>query len=185
MQLIGLGMRSARLLESAVRARATFWLLAALLAIASAGCGRESAGPIEAQTANLPRATIRIGDRSLVVEVAATPEARERGLMYRGRLADDEGMIFIFAVEEPLVFWMKNTLIPLDVGFFDASGRLVNYRTMQPDPEGTLDSDRALYSSTGPALYAVETTAGWFERNRIGRDARLELPENLRGRRGL
>lgn len=171
-----------------MRTRAALWLLATLLAAAGAvstGCGRESSGPIEAQSASLPRAAIRIGDQPLIVEVAATPETRERGLMYRGRLAEDEGMIFIFAVEEPLVFWMKNTLIPLDVGFFDASGRLVNYRTMKPDPEGTADSDRALYSSSGPALYAVETPAGWFERNRIGRDARLELPENLRGRRGL
>lgn len=178
-------MRGATLRRNLVRARTLFLVLTILFAATSASCGRESSGPIEAQSAALPRATIRIGDRSLMVEVAATPETRERGLMYRGNLPADEGMIFIFPVEEPLVFWMKNTLIPLDVGFFDASGRLVNYRTMQPDPEGTADSDRVLYSSTGPALYAVETTAGWFERNRIGRDARLDLPENLRGRRGL
>ncbi len=185
MQLIGLQARGAARLRRSFSARAALFVVFVSLIVAGGACSRESSSPIGAQSANLPRAALRIGDRSLTVEVAATPESRERGLMYRGQLADDEGMIFIFPVEEPLVFWMKNTLIPLDVGFFDASGRLVNYQTMTPDPEGTADSDRTLYASTGPALYAVETVAGWFERNSIRRDARLNLPENLRGVRGL
>ncbi|MCC7385714.1 MAG: DUF192 domain-containing protein, partial [Deltaproteobacteria bacterium] len=50
-------------------------------------------------------------------EIADTPEERARGLMYRTELRDDEGMLFLFTQEGPLSFWMKNTLIPLDMVF--------------------------------------------------------------------
>lgn len=53
-------------------------------------------------------------------EVAATPETRQRGLMFRKGLGDHEGMIFLFPDESPLTFWMHNTLIPLDMIFIRA-----------------------------------------------------------------
>jgi len=91
----------------------------------------------------------------LAVETAMTPEAWERGLMERTELAGD-GMLFVFPDEVPRAFWMKNTLIPLDILYFDASGRFVSMETMAPC---TADPCRT-YISAGPVRYAVEVAAG-------------------------
>ncbi len=59
------------------------------------------------------------------VEVAATPEQQERGLMFRKSLAGDRGMIFPYDPPQDVSFWMKNTLIPLDIVFIRADGTIV------------------------------------------------------------
>ena len=64
------------------------------------------------------------GEHRFTVEVAATPEQQARGLMYRRSLADGRGMIFPYDPPQPVGFWMKNTLIPLDIIFIRADGRI-------------------------------------------------------------
>lgn len=68
------------------------------------------------------------GDRRLPfrVELADTPQAQARGLMFRERLGDDEGMLFPSAVPEPRSFWMKNTPLSLDIIFIGEDGRISN-----------------------------------------------------------
>jgi len=63
---------------------------------------------------------------SLIVEVAADNDTREQGLMYRDRLQDGEGMIFLFAKPGDYPFWMKNTLIPLDILWIDEGHKIVH-----------------------------------------------------------
>jgi len=65
------------------------------------------------------------------VEVAATPDQQERGLMFRQSLADNRGMIFPYDPPEDAAFWMKNTFIPLDLVFIRADGTIVRISTAQ------------------------------------------------------
>jgi len=60
------------------------------------------------------------------IELATTPDERERGLMFRKSLGANAGMLFMYPDEEPVAFWMKNTLIPLDMLFIKADGHIVH-----------------------------------------------------------
>jgi uncharacterized membrane protein (UPF0127 family) len=106
--------------------RRTFLLAVALAALATCKSGGEKPGAASASP-SAPTVSIDAGGRAVVfrVEVALTPEEHARGLMYRSRLAADAGMVFVF--EEPAIqrFWMKNTLIPLDMIFIGADRRIV------------------------------------------------------------
>ena len=97
-----------------------------------------------------------------VLEVAATPAERARGLMHRESLAENAGMLFVFSQESHLNFWMKNTLIPLDILYMDSAGVVVDIQTMHPQP-GVPDSELRTYPSAAPAQYALEISAGLAE----------------------
>lgn len=83
--------------------------------------------------------TIRSRSREhrFTVEVAGTPDQQERGLMFRKSLAGDRGMIFPYAPPQQVAFWMKNTLLPLDIVYIRADGtiaRIVNAEPMDLTP---------------------------------------------------
>ena len=65
------------------------------------------------------------GRESFAVEIADTPDSRAQGLMFREALAPDAGMLFIYETPRRAEFWMKNTLIPLDIIFADSEGRVI------------------------------------------------------------
>ena len=120
------------------------------------------------------RLHIRVGDSEALVEIANTPDARRQGLMHRRQLGENEGMLFVFPGERVLQMWMLNTLIPLDAGFFDADGVLLNHLTMQPD------GGRRIHRSAAPARYVLEMNSGWFRRAGIEPGAKLQLPRTIR-----
>ncbi|MGN6849377.1 MAG: DUF192 domain-containing protein [Sphingomicrobium sp.] len=72
------------------------------------------------------------GVHRFTVEVAATPEQQETGLMFRKSLAPDRGMIFPYDPPQDVSFWMKNTLIPLDIVFIRANGTIARIDNAQP-----------------------------------------------------
>jgi uncharacterized membrane protein (UPF0127 family) len=72
------------------------------------------------------------GEHRFTVEVAATPEQQERGLMFVRSLAPDRGMIFPYDPPQQVSFWMKNTLIPLDMVFIRADGTIARIATAKP-----------------------------------------------------
>jgi uncharacterized membrane protein (UPF0127 family) len=108
----------------------------------------------------------------LQVEVAETPEARARGLMFRPTLAENAGMLFVFEEEQRWGFWMKNTLIPLSVAFIDRHWRIVDIQDMAvaPDPQ---DGPFVIYEARAPARYALEVRQGLFRRYSVGVGARI------------
>ena len=94
-------------------------------------------------------------DHSFSVEIADTPEERERGLMFREELGENEGMLFVYEEESPRSFWMKNTLIPLDIIFLDSNMEVINIE--KADPElNTSDPNLESYDSESPARYVLE-----------------------------
>lgn len=91
---------------------------------------------------------------SLRVDVADEPPEWQVGLMHRSVV--QRGMLFVFPGEQPQSFWMKNTLVPLDIAYFRADGSWVSSARMEPctaDPCAT-------YPSAAPARYALELPAG-------------------------
>lgn len=108
---------------------------------------------------------IAIGDKTLEVEIADTEQARTCGLMNRETLEEGKGMLFIFDRPAPLSFWMKNTTIPLSIGYFDENRKLLNTADMKPSTKGQVDFP--VYPSAGPARYALEVPQGWFNKNNI------------------
>jgi uncharacterized protein len=81
------------------------------------------------------------GPRRFTVELARSPEQQQRGLMFRKSLAADAGMLFDFGDTRPATFWMKNTLIPLDMLFIAADGHVADiHERAVPLSEATIES---------------------------------------------
>ena len=131
-----------------------------------------AAAPALAAGPGLPVVDLVFAGTPLRAEVAATPEARQRGLMHRTRLAADQGMLFVFPGDEVRCMWMKDTPLPLAVAFLDANGGLLNLVEMRPH---SLD----LHCSSGPARYALEMNTGWFAGKAIWPGRRLTGLERL------
>jgi len=73
-----------------------------------------------------------IGEKEVWAELAAKPNEREKGLMNRDSLPDGKGMLFVFEKPGPQRFWMKNTRIPLDIGYFSSNGKLLEIHAAKP-----------------------------------------------------
>ena len=94
------------------------------------------------------------------MEVADTHESRVKGLMGREHLDPNTGMLFIFEEPQPLTFWMKDTVIPLSIAFFDDKKKLIETFDMPVLSES--DGPPPLFKSSRPVLYALEVPEHWF-----------------------
>ena len=94
------------------------------------------------------------GSRILAVEIADTPALRSRGLMFRHRLADDKGMLFLYEAVQPVAMWMKNTYIPLDMVFLRGDGTVAEVKT------GTVPQSLDVIESAEPVKAVLELGAG-------------------------
>ena len=111
------------------------------------------------------------GPQRFVVELARTREQRERGLMFRQDLAPDAGMLFVYASDGEIDMWMANTLLPLDMIFFAADGRITKVA------ERTVPLSEATIGSDGPARGVLEVNGGTASRLGIKVGDRLTYKE--------
>ena len=78
---------------------------------------------------------IKVGSIELELQLAIDPNEQARGLMHREALAPRHGMLFVFTMPKERGFWMRNTLIPLDLGYFNARGSLLEIHRLYPHDE--------------------------------------------------
>lgn len=149
-----------------------------LAALCAAGLLACTAPALQAQTAEpqkLPVTTLTGGLYNIKAEVARTPQEHAIGLMWRTSMGANEGMLFIFPDKNRQCFWMKNTLIPLDIAFVEDDGRIVNLDGMQPRTETP-------HCSAQPVRYVLEMNKGWFAKRGLKAGDRLGGPPFSPGR---
>jgi|TARA_R110000868_G_scaffold52825_7_gene166388 uncharacterized membrane protein (UPF0127 family) len=107
-----------------------------------------------------PQIQIKVKQNVYALEYANTFELRSQGLMHREEMCGSCGMLFNFKQSRQAGMWMKNTLIPLDVAFIRADGKITDIKAMQPH-------DLSTTASSEQVLYAWEMNQGWFAQNAI------------------
>lgn len=151
-----------------MKSRLRTFLLAAVATLTATGALAQLATEGMPQL-DLQRTQIGAGMYRIDAQVAATPEQRQIGLMYRKQMPQHEGMLFVF--ERPAVqcFWMKNTLIPLTAAFVADDGSIVNLADMKP-------LDETSHCSTKPVRFVLEMNKGWFGQHHLAAGSRLRGP---------
>lgn len=110
------------------------------------------------------------GEARFAVELADTPQAQARGLMHRESLGAMSGMLFVFEPPRHVSFWMKNTLLPLDMVFADERGVVTGVH------ENAIPGDLTTIPGPGPVLLVLEINGGTARRFGIGPGDRMRHP---------
>lgn len=139
-------------------------------AAARGGAAASQSGPVAVRR---PRAVFStpLGEVTVDVEVADTPQSRARGLMFRRELAPYAGMLFVFPEAKRHSFWMKNTLIPLDMVFIDGAGVVVGV-VASAAPQ-TLASRQV----DGVSRFVVEVGGGWAAAHGVQAGTRVRFAD--------
>lgn len=155
--------------DSSCMNRVSLWTLCGVLLVCLNGC--QEALQYEPYEASGMTRSMKVGESSVDVEIAADPQTRRRGLMKRDKMPESHGMIFMYPTERVLHFWMKNTYLPLSIAFFNDDGVITNIEHMEPlveEPGAT---------SVVPVKYALEVNRGWFAKHGVKAGSRIEIPE--------
>jgi|GEM_PF-2358672 len=131
------------------------------------------AGPVRGGTTRYPKlpiVNVKLGNKTAKLWVAASARARDRGLMFIRKMPDNRGMLFVFHHIGPETFWMKHTLIPLDLLFLNQHGVIIRHYTMQPD------NGKKLYPSGQAIRFAIELNAGVFKQLRLHNAMQIHIP---------
>lgn len=126
---------------------------------------------------NLPRVKLVAAGEPLDVYVARNAQDRSLGLMYRTRMEDHEGMLFVCDAPEVQRFWMKDTPLALSIAFIEEDGTICKVADMEPH---SLESQ----CSDTPVRFILEVRQGWFARHGVGAGTRIEGPVFVAARVG-
>lgn len=140
-----------------------------LIRALSAACALllASASALAQPASTFPVVTLTAGIYLIKAEVAATEQERQQGLMLREKMAQNEGMVFVFEAPAGVCMWMKNTLLPLSVAFIDEGGKIINIEDMKPE---TTDS----HCAKKLVRYALEMNQGWFKQKNLKPGSTIE-----------
>lgn len=103
---------------------------------------------------------ISVNGVPLTTEIMSNPDQRRAGLMFRKKLPENCGALFVFFDEKPRSFFMKNTAIPLSIAYISSDGTINSIQDLEPLNTGGV-------SSRVPCKFALEVNRGWFEENGI------------------
>lgn len=115
---------------------------------------------------DLQRVELAAGMYRIDAQVAASPQERQIGLMFRRDMPQPEGMLFVFEQPATQCFWMKNTRLPLTAAFVADDGTIVNLADMKPMTEDS-------HCSTRPVRFVLEMNQGWFAKKGLKAGSRL------------
>ena len=110
-----------------------------------------------------PKNTVTINNHVFTVEIAVSDEERVKGLSGRNELLENHGMLFVFNKPNVYTFWMKDTLIPLDMIFINNDQIVTIHKNVQPQPNAT-DEELQRYSPKEPVNYVLEISGGLSEK---------------------
>lgn len=128
----------------------------------------------ESQRPDFKTVTVKIAGKSLNVELADTQKKRAYGLMFKKEWGNIQGMIFIFSDEMRRSFWMKNTFLPLSLGFFGSDGVLKEVKSLEPK-KSVLQKKIDSVQSLEPCKYVLEVPKNWFSENNVKIGDKLEF----------
>ncbi len=117
----------------------------------------------------MAREDMYISGYKLRVEIADEREEHIAGLMFRRRLAENQGMLFVYEKESKLSFWMKDTVLPLSIAFIASDGTIREIRDMKPLSLNPVQSGKYV-------RYALEVNQGWFTSRGIRAGDKVQLP---------
>lgn len=140
----------------------------------------KSSAAATADDSGLPTVSITTASGKTIpvqVELAISVPERTKGLMFRKSMADDRGMLFFMGHETIQTFWMKNTLIPLDMLFLDPEGVIVGI--VENAVPQTLDPRRV----DAPSSYVLEVNGGWCAARGVHPGDRVDLEPAIRAAR--
>jgi uncharacterized protein len=146
-------------------------LVALFLSASLAGSGARAGANEALPTSDLEIHLANGKVLSLSVEVAATPQARQTGLMNRKSMADDHGMLFVFPKPNPVQMWMKDTLLPLDMLFISGAG--ANGGQIISIKHDAKPMDLSIIDSGGDVSYVLELNGGYADKAGIAEGDRL------------
>ena len=107
------------------------------------------------------------------LEIATAKAEQEIGLSNRTELDTDSGMLFVFNSDVSTCFWMKDTYVPLTIGFVNKQGKLLQTIDMKAQTKGLLPQNLPIYCPAQPYRYAIEMNQGWFARNNVAVGTRI------------
>jgi len=126
---------------------------------------------------NLPfeKVKIKLKDQNYQVEIASTTQQKSKGLSNREKLCSKCGMLFVFNKDKSLPFWMKDTLIPLDIIWINSENKIVDIQSANPQLN-TPTSRLTIYRNQDLAKYVLELNAGDSQKLNLKIGDIIEIP---------